>query len=476
MSYCSPASSSFLNYIDESQLFSAIGGITFITLTIFWYILRSYTFFDKHHITARAVRPKAPFGNIKEVINQNTSLYIYLWKYYNKFKRQGNKFGGFFLFLKPGILLVHPALTYKILTDKKLFEDVSRKNQLELEDSKKISKMFDKHALENLILKFENLKSQFIQNIGSDNDPSWCIYNFLVETSCTAFGFKFEKNLKSIVDRMVEEKTSSNLSHYFHLVYPYFVRKQTYKELKIYVQAVIDSRKKNDTREYDVIQNYIDFLNEDVPPDAEKLIIEEILDIFIDNIHQTYSAVSFCLYELASNCEIQLDLIGEIRRFNKANIPINLSNSHQLIYLEAIVKETLRKYPPIPLVTKRPKRDYINAEFDLKLPKSCLVFTSIFGIHHDPSSYLDPESFDPDRFFEDNVKFLKPNTYIPFGVDYRKNIGFSMTLLHIKLCIFTILSSFKVSLTDERKTVKFDTKKLTTFPKEPLPLKFEEIK
>lgn len=75
--------------------------------------------------------------------------------------------------------------------------------------------------------------------------------------------------------------------------------------------------------------------------------------------------------------------------------------------------ETLRVYPPVPLIIKRCKEHYVSSKFGLKLAKNNLVLIPTSAIHHDANIYTDPKKFDPDRFLEDDIEKL--STFLPFG-------------------------------------------------------------
>lgn len=75
--------------------------------------------------------------------------------------------------------------------------------------------------------------------------------------------------------------------------------------------------------------------------------------------------------------------------------------------------ETLRKYPLDPFVCKTVKENY--SEFGVNWSKDTILFVSIFSIHHDPDNYINPQKFDPDRFSQEDIKFLDANKYLPFG-------------------------------------------------------------
>lgn len=85
--------------------------------------------------------------------------------------------------------------------------------------------------------------------------------------------------------------------------------------------------------------------------------------------------------------------------------------------------ETLRMYPPAPLISRRCVKEYHVPGSDLKLEQDCTINIPINGLHHDPQFFPDPETFNPDRFSEDNKHNIQPFTYMPFGSGPRHCIG-----------------------------------------------------
>jgi len=89
--------------------------------------------------------------------------------------------------------------------------------------------------------------------------------------------------------------------------------------------------------------------------------------------------------------------------------------------------ETLRKYPIIPFLERMCCSDYElpapNGKGTIKLPAGTGVYIPILGIHFDATYFPEPDTFDPDRFTEEN-KHSRPNyTYLPFGEGPRMCIG-----------------------------------------------------
>lgn len=65
-----------------------------------------------------------------------------------------------------------------------------------------------------------------------------------------------------------------------------------------------------------------------------------------------------------------------------------------------------------------------NYEFDgIKIEKNHKWAAAIDLLHHDPETYLDPFSYNPDRFIENGRKFRENMTFLPFGAGPRMCVG-----------------------------------------------------
>jgi cytochrome P450 family 6 len=172
--------------------------------------------------------------------------------------------------------------------------------------------------------------------------------------------------------------------------------------------------------------------------------VAQATQFFLAGFETTSSTISFALYELAINQDIQRKLRKEIRNvLSKFDEEISYESLKEMEYLDMCVKgeknfvknflstyfilisETLRKYPVLPFLDRRNNADYPIAGSDVVLEKGTPIFISIWGLHFDPTYYPDPEKFDPMRFTEENVKSRPQFTYLPFGEGPRNCIGLS---------------------------------------------------
>lgn len=73
-----------------------------------------------------------------------------------------------------------------------------------------------------------------------------------------------------------------------------------------------------------------------------------------------------------------------------------------MTYLEAVINETLRLYPPAARIDRVCSADFEYTDSGngatIKIPKGQIVAASIWSIHHDPDNYSEPEKFNPDRY------------------------------------------------------------------------------
>ncbi|KAF5277789.1 hypothetical protein FQR65_LT03769 [Abscondita terminalis] len=173
--------------------------------------------------------------------------------------------------------------------------------------------------------------------------------------------------------------------------------------------------------------------------------IREEVDTFMFEGHDTTtSGLSFVLYCLSKHQDIQCKVFDEINEFvvDDAKLQLSYGNLQKLKYLEQVIKETLRMYPPVPMYSRVTTED--TSYQDVILPKGVTVTVSAYHLHHNPSVYSKPEVFDPERFNMDNSKNISVYSYIPFSAGPRNCIGQKFAMLEIKSTVCKILQQFKL--------------------------------
>ncbi|XP_078033823.1 cytochrome P450 6k1-like [Augochlora pura] len=156
--------------------------------------------------------------------------------------------------------------------------------------------------------------------------------------------------------------------------------------------------------------------------------------------------MAFTLYELAINMDIQKTLRKEILdALEETDGKITYDMVTTLPYLDMVVCESIRKYPPLAFVDRVAAVDYKIPNSDLVLEKGTPVYIPMLGVHHDPEHFPDPDKFDPTRFTKENKQKRTPFTYFPFGDGPRICIGMRLGLMHSKFGLIKLLSKYEVT-------------------------------
>ncbi|WP_218814503.1 cytochrome P450 [Rickettsiella endosymbiont of Dermanyssus gallinae] len=151
------------------------------------------------------------------------------------------------------------------------------------------------------------------------------------------------------------------------------------------------------------------------------------------------------LYLLATHPEIEKKLRKELSEKLKDTIP-SLSNISQLSYLDSIIKEVLRLYPPAPFILPRQVKETLHIG-GVTLEKGDTVFISPYLTHRLPDVWENPDKFDPERFGPE--KEIPKGAYIPFGLGSRACPGQRYAAQLIKFFTASIYLNYCVSLVEE---------------------------
>ncbi|KAF9409937.1 hypothetical protein HW555_010828 [Spodoptera exigua] len=133
--------------------------------------------------------------------------------------------------------------------------------------------------------------------------------------------------------------------------------------------------------------------------------------------------------------EIQEVLNHEDRDFTKSDLP-------KLVYLEAVIKETLRLYPTIPYIARQVNKDLKLGKYTLPSGSTCAI--SLHGIHRHPMWGPDADQFKPDRWLDPARLPNHPNAFVAFGVGKRYCIGRQYSMMVMKTTIGHIVRQYHV--------------------------------
>ncbi|KAG0443220.1 hypothetical protein HPB47_015161, partial [Ixodes persulcatus] len=156
----------------------------------------------------------------------------------------------------------------------------------------------------------------------------------------------------------------------------------------------------------------------------------------------TSSVIAYTVYLLSLHPDVQEKLRREVDEcFEQYGPEPTLDVVSKLDYLNCVISESLRLYPPVVCLERSPVEDYVMTDTGIKLPKNCVIIIPIYAMHHDPSNFEDPYKFDPERFSEENRGCIRPYSYLPFGAGPRNCVGMRFALQTVKLCLLHAIHS-----------------------------------
>ncbi|NP_001166003.1 cytochrome P450 6CK10 [Nasonia vitripennis] len=197
---------------------------------------------------------------------------------------------------------------------------------------------------------------------------------------------------------------------------------------------------------------------------------------YLAGFETTSSTITYCLYELALNPEIQEKVQAEIDEFSKRDGGITYEiMSNDMKYLHMVFLETLRKHPSIPFLNRECIEDCDIPNTNFRIEKGTKLLICMNAMHRDPDIFPDPEKFDPFRFTKENIASRQPYTYLPFGDGPRACIGIRFGMLQTKIALIGLLSNYNFSVCEKTSIpVMYARRSFTQTPEYGIYLKTEK--
>lgn len=188
---------------------------------------------------------------------------------------------------------------------------------------------------------------------------------------------------------------------------------------------------------------------------SEEEIKEEVDTIMFEGHDTVAAAASFVLCLLGCYPDIQQrvyeeqhDIFGDIKR------AATLTDILQMNYLERVILETIRLYPPVPIIARQVNENVKLASQPLSIPAGATVAISTLQIHRRPDIYENPTQFNPDNFLPSSTQKRHYYSYIPFAAGPRSCVGRKYAMLKLKILLSTMLRNYRVKSCAEEKDFK----------------------
>ncbi|KAM7515660.1 hypothetical protein LguiA_005243 [Lonicera macranthoides] len=180
-----------------------------------------------------------------------------------------------------------------------------------------------------------------------------------------------------------------------------------------------------------------------------------LMNMLLGRTDTSSATVIWAMTELLKNPSLMKKAQEEVRKLIGEKGRVDEDDLQKLPYLEAVVKETLRLHPAIPLLPRETLQSCVIDGYEIR-PKT-LVYVNAYAIGRDPECWEDPEKFFPERFLNCSIDYKGLDfEFIPFGAGRRKCPGISMAVATVQLALSSLLYSFDWELPNGMKKEDID--------------------
>lgn len=486
--------------------------IALFGLALFIGLRYIYSYWDRQDMPN--LKPNIPYGNLRNVADRTESFGVAVCQLYYK---SVERMVGIYLFFRPAILIRDASLAKRIMTtdfnhfqDRGVYCDEAHDpfsaNLFSLPGKRwrllrnKLTPTFTSGKLRNMLPTILDVGHKLHDHLAVKADNNEIVEmrdmssRYVVDIIASVF-FGFEADSISDpnnpfrdVGRQANSNTiSNNIRSAAFFVCPGIFKFTNLKSVPDYIAEFttsivtqqIENREKNNVSRKDFIQLLIDLRQEDRKRNERIMSIQEcaaqVFLFYIAGSETTSATISFTLHELSQNSQVLSKLLVEIdETLQRSGGDINYDIVNEMKYLDVCVKETLRKYPGLPLLNRECTNDYQVPNSKVVIKKGTQVIIPLLGYVMDPKYFPDPERYEPERFCGERKNYDE-DAYYPFGEGPRNCIGVRMGVMVAKISLVLLLSKFTFEATQGPKFV-FEPGTVGLIPKDGIKFKIGQRK
>jgi len=237
------------------------------------------------------------------------------------------------------------------------------------------------------------------------------------------------------------------------------------------VQAMVDTILARAGADKDAMRLAASLLNaaegqEDNPAAAVR---NEAIVLFMAGHETTANALAWTWALIAMRPDVEAKLHAEADAVLENGRSATLEDFQRLPYARAVFEETLRLYPPVPLLSREARGDDILRGFPVS--KGDIIVIAPWLVQRHKAYWKEPDAFRPERFLPGSAEPPPKFAYLPFSAGARVCLGARFGLVEAVLCLATLARDFRLKPVPEHK-LEIECR-LTLRPKCGLPMTLE---
>ncbi len=178
--------------------------------------------------------------------------------------------------------------------------------------------------------------------------------------------------------------------------------------------------------------------------------VDQVAIFFLAGHETSASALAWTLYLLAMDQEAQTRAATDAQEL-LANGPLQFSDLSKLKYTRDVFRETLRLFPPVPMMVRENQEEQIFRE--RKIKKGAQIVLSPWHLQRHERLWENPDAFDPDRWSAPEGKESQRNAYMPFSTGPRVCTGAGFAMIEGVVLLGKILAEYQFEIVREKPAV-----------------------
>jgi len=201
-------------------------------------------------------------------------------------------------------------------------------------------------------------------------------------------------------------------------------------------------RAKPDPERRDILSLLVNVRGEDGDSFSDREVRDQVMTLMFAGHDTSTSTVTFMLHELARHPDVLEKLCAEQDEVLGGRPPTIDQLEREMPYLDMVLDEVLRLYPPAWIGPRRAVRDFEFGGY--AVPRGAYANYCSWASHRIPSVFPDPEAFIPERFTRERKAALPRGAYVPFGGGQRVCIGKRFGQIEVKLVASMLLQQLRL--------------------------------
>ncbi|KAL9228381.1 hypothetical protein vseg_003970 [Gypsophila vaccaria] len=192
----------------------------------------------------------------------------------------------------------------------------------------------------------------------------------------------------------------------------------------------------------DLVEVLLQLQRENVSSLPKESIKAILLDMIAGGTDTSFTLLEWAMTELLLHPQAMKQLQDEVRQATGSKQCVDEDDLNDMKYLKAVVKETLRLHPPLPLLLFRESSQDVKIR-GYDIPARTQVIINAWAIQRDPATWENADDFCPERFLNSELDFKGQNlSYIPFGAGRRGCPGVSFAIVDAEFVLANLVREF----------------------------------